>query len=61
MVVPKLNILVFGLLITGCYVEAFYVPGIAPKEFARGERIGEFLLMLAKKEFSNFCFAVLQR
>lgn len=49
--VSTLNIF-FGLLITSCCVEAFYVPGIAPKEFARGERIGAYLVMLAKRNFS---------
>lgn len=34
---------------------AFYVPGIAPREFSRGSRIGELLMMmLAKPENHNF-------
>ena len=48
-----LNIsLLIALLISLSH--GFYVPGIAPKEFTKGSRIGEcFLMMLAKKEFFN--------
>lgn len=30
---------------------AFYVPGIAPREFSRGSKIGEILMMLADGRF----------
>lgn len=46
----------FALLISLSH--AFYVPGIAPREFARGSKIGEFLLMmLAKVRFESRDFS----
>lgn len=40
----SLSYLHFGLLISLSH--AFYVPGIAPREFSKGSRIGELLVMM---------------
>lgn len=51
----------FVLLVGLVGLDAFYVPGIAPKEFAKGDRIGEYLMMLAERNFFNFSSSIFQR
>lgn len=58
-------LLTVSLLIHCSHVYSFYVPGIAPTEFAKGSRIGEdIVMMLALKgwrKIHQFNFSFLQR
>jgi transmembrane 9 superfamily protein 2/4 len=45
---------IFNLALLMSVSDAFYVPGIAPREFTRGSKIGEWILMMLANSKKNF-------